>query len=355
MKVLFTARSSLFVQPGGDTQQVVQTAEELRKLGHAVDIKLRGEDFDGNAYDLIHFYNAGRPADINHLLPLLQKPFVVSSIWVDYSEWESMQKGFKGLLFKAFGDQGLEYFKTIARGLNGSDKFPNGQYILKGQKKSMKQLLQHAQVVIASSQSEKHRLDEHFGIAEKTEVIPLGLTEQMIGESTQNKRKGVISVGRIEGLKNQLNLIKAANDADWQLKVIGKPAANQKAYNRACQIAATNNVTFEGWLNAENLREAYQSAKAMVLPSYFETFGLVALEALANGCNLVLSNRPDMNDIFKGKALFCNPNDPDDIRAKIDEALTLPPPTFTKADYELYSWHNVALTLQDVYQKLINP
>jgi glycosyltransferase involved in cell wall biosynthesis len=88
----------------------------------------------------------------------------------------------------------------------------------------------------------------------------------------------------------------------------------------------------------------------LVLPSYFETFGLVALEALANGCNIVLSDRPDMNAIFGDKATFCNPNNPDDIRTKIDEALRLPPPKFTPEERQQYSWQHVAEKLYLIYQ-----
>jgi glycosyltransferase involved in cell wall biosynthesis len=350
MKVLFTARASLFAQPGGDTRQVVQTAEALRENGIQVDIKLRGESIELSDYDVVHFFNAGRPADIAEILPNITQPLVVSSIWVDYSEWDNMQGGIKGYLSKAMGQQGVEYLKTIARGLNSTDHFPGWHYLLNGQQKSMQQLLNRANSVVASSNSEKNRLQKSFSVGDKTAVIPLGLPLQLKAKEQALEREGVISVGRIEGLKNQLNLVKAANGANWKLKIIGKRALNQPKYYRACQLAAGDNVEFTGWLNAEHLLDAYQSAKVLVLPSYFETFGLVALEALANGCNLVLSNRPDMNDVFTGKALFCNPNDPKDIREKIEQALALPKAIFTQKEAQQYSWQNVAKQLVEIYQ-----
>jgi glycosyltransferase involved in cell wall biosynthesis len=350
MKVLFTARANLFAQPGGDTRQVVQTAEALRQLGVEVDIQLRGEKPVFSNYDLIHFFNAGRPADIAAWLPKIKQPLVVSSIWVDYSEWDDMQKGARGRLARTLGQHGMEYLKTLARGFKGTDRFPGWHYLLNGQKKSMQGVLNNATRIIASSDSEKKRLHKSFGTGDKTAVIPLGLPVQLTGPIHPVEREGVIAVGRIEGLKNQLNLIKAANGANWNLKIIGKPALNQMKYYRTCQLAAGSNVAFAGWLNAEHLLEAYQKARVLVLPSYFETFGLVALEGLANGCNIVLSDRPDMNAIFGDKATFCNPNNPDDIRTKIDEALHLPPPKFTPEERQQYSWQHVAEKLYLIYQ-----
>jgi glycosyltransferase involved in cell wall biosynthesis len=349
MKVLFTARASLFTQPGGDTQQIVQTADTLRALDVAVDIRLRGEAIDWLAYDIVHFFNIGRPADILYALTKIKVPLVVSSIWVEYGEWDKRQGGFRGFLARRFGSFATEYFKTIARSGNGSDQLPGLSYLLNGQKKAMEKVLRQAVVVVASSTSEVKRLDATFGIAAKCHVIPLGILPLEAEIETPEPRAGVICVGRIEGLKNQLNLIRAARNAPWQLKLIGKAALNQPSYFEQCLLEATDNVEFTGWLLSEHVKEQYKSANVLVLPSYFETFGLVALEALACGCNLVLANRPDMNEIFAGKALFCDPNNPEDIRQKIEIALKLPEPHLTEAEYNRYNWRSIATEIKAHY------
>ena len=352
MKVLFTTRASLVAQPGGDTLQIEQTAEALKALGMAVDIKLSGEKRSYHDYDLVHFFNIGRPADIIEDLSKIKVPLVVSAIWVDYSEWEAQQKGLRAAMAKMGGGFGAEYVKTIARAFTQTDRFPGRSYLAKGQRNSMQAILQKAASVVASSSSESARLHAAFGVAEKTTIIPLGINQNVIGEQV-GVREGVICVGRIEGLKNQLNLIRASRDATWNLQIIGKPAMNQPKYYRECQLAAGENVSFTGWLMPDHLREAYQAAKVLVLPSYFETFGLVALEALANGCNVVMSNRPDMNSIFGDRVLYCNPNDPEDIRLKIEQALKLPPAKLSKADEAHFSWQNAATQLQAIYKKLL--
>ena len=353
MKILFIARSSLFVQAGGDTQQIVQTAKSLEEIGVAVTIKLRGESVDFAEFDLVHFFNAGRPADILDVLPTLKQPLVVSSIWVDYSEWDQAQSGLRGALARQAGKFGLEYLKCIGRGVSGSDRFPGITYLMRGQKKAMQDLFNRSDAIVASSESERTRLDDAFAVGEKTSVIPLGVNPAVIQTEEAEERTGVICVGRIEGLKNQLNLIRAANGADWKLKIIGKAAINQTQYYAQCRREAGDNIEFAGWLNAEHLAQAYKQAKVLVLPSYFETFGLVALEAMANGCNVVLSNRPDMNGIFADKAIFCNPNSPDDIKQKVEQALLKPPYVFSESEANTYNWGASAAQLKTIYNHLL--
>lgn len=358
MKILFTARSTLFAQPGGDTRQIMQTAAALRELGVFVEIKLRGEKCHVNSFDLVHFFNIGRPADALWFLKDLRKPLVLSSIWVDYGAYHQVAPGLQGKLFRAAGAFGAEYFKTIARGMAQSDMAPSLAYLLKGQKRSMLQIISRAAVIFASSKSEKNRIDGAFGCAQKTEVLPLGLDSAFFPpkkefESTKH-RSGVICVGRVEGLKNQLNAIRAAENQPWQLTLIGKAAANQPDYWRECHLAASENVEFAGWLNATHLHEAYQHAKVLVLPSYFETFGLVALEALANGCQVVMADMPDMNEIFKEYVTFCQPGDFESIREAVNHALTLPPPKLAENILATFSWPLVAEKLFKTYSELIN-
>ena len=64
MKVLFISRATLYKDKGGDTIQIVNTARYLEKLGVEVTIRLSNEAIDYSKFDLIHFFNIIRPADI---------------------------------------------------------------------------------------------------------------------------------------------------------------------------------------------------------------------------------------------------------------------------------------------------
>jgi len=354
MKILFTARHTLFSQPGGDTQQVLHSADALRALGVEVDILLRGEKPNYTNYDVVHFFNLGRPADIIDDLEKITQPLVVSSIWVDYREFDKYRGGIGQQIQHIFGNNRFEYLKAFARAYKGNDIFPGLRYGLLGHEKSVKKIAQKAAVIIASSQSEKNRISKATTHSKKTHVLPLGLPAHLLASfKEESERSGVICVGRIEGLKNQLNLIKAANGANWELKIIGKAAANQPKYEQDCVKHAGENVRFEGWLDSENLIAAYRSAKVLVLPSFFETFGLVALEAMSQGCNVVIADRPDMNSIFRENVLPCNPHNPNDIRQKIEEALILPVYKLSREQRETHNWPAIAKQILAIYSKQV--
>ncbi|HEX2548556.1 MAG TPA: glycosyl transferase family 1, partial [Gammaproteobacteria bacterium] len=92
MKVLLISRATLFSDSGGDTVQILNTASHLKKLGLSIDIKLTNEVIDYNQYDLFHFFNIIRPADILKHINKISKPFVISTIFVQYGEYEKLAR-----------------------------------------------------------------------------------------------------------------------------------------------------------------------------------------------------------------------------------------------------------------------
>jgi menaquinone-dependent protoporphyrinogen IX oxidase len=78
MRIAFITRSTLFSVKGGDTFQIINTARQLKGLGIDVDIKLTDQQVHYKQYDLLHFFNIVRPADIICHINQSKKPFVVS-------------------------------------------------------------------------------------------------------------------------------------------------------------------------------------------------------------------------------------------------------------------------------------
>ena len=86
LNVLFIARASLFTVKGGDTTQVLKTAEALRESGVIAEIRLSTDKhINYAAYSLIHFFNIRHPADMIRHIKKSGLPYVVSTIYVDYS------------------------------------------------------------------------------------------------------------------------------------------------------------------------------------------------------------------------------------------------------------------------------
>jgi glycosyltransferase involved in cell wall biosynthesis len=161
----------------------------------------------------------------------------------------------------------------------------------------------------------------------------------------------VICVGRIEGIKNQLQLIRALNNSGFRLLIIGDPAPGHLAYYHACRAIAGDNVRFIAHLPQAELLVYYQTAKVHVLPSFFETTGLSSLEAGAMGCRIVVSNRGDVADYFGNYACYCEPDDAGSILQAVQTAAQQP------LDWGLrelilhkYSWQKAARETEAAYK-----
>jgi hypothetical protein len=158
MKVAFITRSTLYSVPGGDTVQVVQTARQLTDMGIGVEILLSKEAIPYEKFDLLHFFNIIRPADILYHSKKAKKPFVVSTILCSYSEYDKHHRKGIGALFTYLPGDGVEYLKTIARWLLGKDHLSSYDYIWKGQRKSIIEILHRATMILPNSESEYNRV-----------------------------------------------------------------------------------------------------------------------------------------------------------------------------------------------------
>src|SRR5688572_16572116 len=97
MKVALISRGTLFTVPGGDTVQVQQTAEQLRKQGLETDLILETAGIATKKYDLLHFFNITRPADILRFTNKTSIPYVITPIWIDYTAYDKYnRRGFAG-------------------------------------------------------------------------------------------------------------------------------------------------------------------------------------------------------------------------------------------------------------------
>ena len=357
MKVLLISRPTLFSAPGGDTVQIRETANELIKLGAEADICLADEVVNYDSYDLLHFFNIIRPNTISGHVKKSNLPFVISTIFVDYSEIERSERG---LLFrflaKVFGPDGTAYFKTIGRLIFNKEKIIDRSYLFYGHRKSAEKLLNSASKLLPNSDNEFRRLKERYNFRNTYTKIPNGVTNDFIDQkSTHQKGMGVVCVGRIEFVKNQLNLIKALKGTGIPLKIIGQPAPNHKAYYEQCKKEATDNIQFLGQKSKEEIIHELDQAKVHVLPSWFETTGLSSIEALARRCNIVITKKGDTEEYFEDFAFYCDPQSPDSIREAIERALEEDVnPELNKFIRQNFTWQNAAQKTLKAYQKVLS-
>lgn len=327
MRVLFISRATLFSNKGGDTIQVINTADHLIEIGVTVDVRLCNEEIKYEGYDLIHFFNIIRPSDILFHIRKSKLPFVVSTIYVDYTEYEKrMRKGIAGLAFKLLSQDFIEYCKVIARALVNKERIISPSYLLMGHKAAVKQIIRKSALLLPNSENEYQRLSNHFHIHHRYKVVPNAIDSKLFNPKKEEARNQnlVLCVGRIEGIKNQLNLVKALSNSSFNIVLIGAASSNQEGYYRACRNAAAENVQFINHIPQKDLLAYYQQSKVHILPSWFETTGLSSLEAAAMGCNIVITDKGDTREYFEDMAFYCDPGSPDSIRSAVMLASSSP-------------------------------
>ena len=76
---------------------------------------------------------------------------------------------------------------------------------------------------------------------------------------------------------------------------------------------------FTGFTSDDDLIKLYKQSSFNILPSRDEGFGFSYIESSQFGCPSLLSDIPVLREISDGKALFFNPNNPQEIANKINE------------------------------------
>lgn len=361
MKVLFISRATLFTIRGGDTVQMEQTAAALQQFGVAVTIVLSNDkNIDYRQYNLIHFFNVIRPADILFHIRKSKLPFVLSPVYVEYNEQAGdAAAGFQHRILSFMGKHFREYVKTIGRLVRNKEKIVSSEYFFRGHQRSIEYILSHCCYLLPNSESEYKRLKRDFGAAGKYHVIPNAVDISVFHQkdTVHHIRDAgtVLCVARFEPRKNQLNVIRALNNTGYKVTFAGNIAPNHQAYYQACREEAGSNIFFMEFASPHKIASLLQQHAVHVLASWFETTGLSSLEAVACGCNIVITDKGDTADYFGKHAFYCDPADPASIKTAVDKAAAAPvDKAFMEAVKEHYNWEIAARETSRVYKKVLN-
>jgi len=344
MKVAFYVYPIAFQNPGGGEVQLLKTKEYLERLG--VSVKLFDIWSDKlKDFDILHVFGSVKDA-----LPMMEEAkrvgvkIVLSTIcW--YS-WKS-----------AWGTYGSIKDKTQAV-LRHAAKvfFP----FVPSERKRMMEI---ADLLMPNSQSEAAQLKRFFRIPEtKIKIIPNGVDPVFAVAkadafvSKYGLKDFILSVGRIEPRKNQLNLIRAMRQTDIPLVIIGEAVSLYKKYYEACLREASTSVHFLGGFphGSELLMSACAACDVFVLPTWLETPGLAALEAGLAGAKVVITREGATREYFADYASYVSPENVGDIKKKVlaaqEQTKSLALQSHIRS---LYTWDKVASKIFDQYNDLI--
>lgn len=355
IKVAMITRPNLYSVPGGDTIQIIKTAEFLRHLYNVEVEIILNNTIDYDKFSLVHFFNIICPEDILGHVYKISSPYVVSTIYVDYREYDNKHReDIVGKISRLVSRDRVEYLKTLTKYLFKKEKISTFRFFFKGHQPSINFILKNSAIILPNSQSEYNRLKKDYKPNENYKIIPNAIDPKTFRNEEETERNIILCVGRIEGRKNQLNVIRALKETDYKVIFIGDASPNQKKYYDQCRKEATVNMQFINFISQEELIKYYRRTKVHVLASWFETTGLSNLEAGVMGCNLVIGNRGDVKDYFEDYAFYCEPDDLDSIKNAIDKAWN------SDIKHELknkilhqYTWTQTAKLTYDAYKSVL--
>jgi glycosyltransferase involved in cell wall biosynthesis len=364
LRVLFLSRAPLFSEPGGDTVMIIKTAAALRERGHSVDISTDAEP-PMKGFDLVHIFNLTRPQE-TYFQALTAKrcdiPIALSPIYVDNREFECRgNTGPQGRLLRHLPSSWAEAVKIAGHSvLNGESVKQSVRLIATGYRRAQGRLLSMANVLLPNSHSEELRIERDFPEArgKRYVVVPCAVDAELFSSETvsplEKYQNSVLCVGRIEGRKCQLELVRALSGTELKLVLIGKPCPNHVGYLNQIKREMGQNVIILGQMPQEDLPRYYAACKVHALISWMETAGLSSLEAGAMGANIVITDKGDTREYFGALAHYCSPDSIDSIRTAILAAFYAPRSgLLRKRILEKYTWSRAAeATLSGYYRAL---
>ncbi len=254
---------------------------------------------------------------------------------------------------------------------------------------SERQIAQISDAIISPSSEEKDGLVVEYGISPtKVKVVYPGVNPRIfypIDSRTILKEIScreddfiLLYVGRIEKIKGLMSVIQALHVlseknpplfAKVKLIVIGGGKKEEElAENREVTLikramekhGLKDKAVFLGSIDQAHLRKYYSAADALVVPSLYESFGLVTVEALACGTPVVVSQIDKMKSIVnEGKNGFSfRPGDPVSLYQSLEKVCRQRSQLWNRASIredviQRFSWDNTAENIYQVFQDLI--
>lgn len=193
------------------------------------------------------------------------------------------------------------------------------------------QAVRRSRIVIAVSEATRADIVRRYRIDDRRVRVIHEAASPLFapapGESrTGTERPYVLFVGTLKSHKNPLMLVEALDrvrrrsGSDIRLVIAGKIDPRQKALSD--KVLAAEFVSYAGAVTDEELARLYRGAHALVLPSFKEGFGLPALEAMACGTPVVLSDRTSLPEIGGDAALYFDPTQIDALEQVLYNVLT---------------------------------
>jgi glycosyltransferase involved in cell wall biosynthesis len=176
--------------------------------------------------------------------------------------------------------------------------------------------------------------------------------------------KYILFVGTIEPRKNLKTLIRAFDillknyKPQVNLAIVGKPGwLYEDVYQLVEELSLHDTVKFLGHVPTADLPLLYNASQMLILPSFYEGFGLPPLEAMSCGIPVVVSDTSAMPEVVGDAALRVDPEDTEGFAVAMwrflsDQDLRADMIVKGKKRAKAFSWKRAAQETSEIYRKL---
>jgi glycosyltransferase involved in cell wall biosynthesis len=218
--------------------------------------------------------------------------------------------------------------------LHFPEEYPRQQYYFRY---LVPRILKKSRRTVTISENTKHDIMTFYAIEpERIHVIPpgfeksryrLGINSESL-KMTYGLTDYLLYVGNLLPHKNLRRLLGAfsliARKMPYKLVIAGykDPRYYPELEAEAQALGLAEKVFFFNYASADELSALYTGAKAFILLSLYEGFGIPPLEAMACGCPVVVSNVSSLPEVCGDAAYYVDPYNIENIAEGIHKVLT---------------------------------
>ena len=198
-----------------------------------------------------------------------------------------------------------------------------------------------------------------------SELQPAGDLQALRRRFAEPHEKLVLLVGRLvyeKGFQLALEALPGVVEQVENVRylVAGSGTHEAELKQQAQRLGLSEHGHFLGWIGDDVLHSLYRIADLCVVPSIYEPFGLVALEAMASGCPCIVADTGGLREVVpvgERVGLRFNGGDPEHLgvmieRLLVDEALRERLVTEASEHVLSFDWDEIAQRTRGVYSQL---
>jgi glycogen synthase len=203
-----------------------------------------------------------------------------------------------------------------------------------------KWMANRAERVITCSAYMREHVADIYGLEERriavipngidpSELVPVDDLDHLRAQFAAPDERLVLLVGRLvyeKGFQLALEALPGLIErlGDVRFIVAGSGTHEAELRKQASELGLDEHGTFLGWIGDDVLHSLYRIADLTVVPSIYEPFGLVALEAMASGCPCLVADTGGLREVVPNESvgLRFRSRDPESLGTMAERLLT---------------------------------